>query len=406
MSSRVLFVLKRRFVPYGDPANDFPYSYQMSSGLLNSATFVKDMLIKNGIAAELVEVTDNNEIDREVTRYKPTHVIIEAYWVVPEKFKVLCELHPNVIWIIRGHSEIPFLANEGIAMEWTREYLKFKNVYVASNSEQVVEDFRNWAEILFPNRTKQDHIRSIMHLPNYYPVGKTNVPYVLDKKDTIDVACFGAFRPMKNHLIQTFAALEFARSIKKKLRFHVNASRREGGGEKPLKNVRAFFETLGPDYQLVEHEWMPHAEFKELIKQMDVGMQVSFSETFNIVTADFVDLGVPIVVSDEIKWMPSMFKADSTNTKQIVEKMAFALFWKRYMWWMDVNRPALHLYVDESEKVWTKYFKPMKLPVKPDHPKPVEKDDIRETRPVEKDNKKNSKDETKQYKKNEKPKRK
>jgi hypothetical protein len=78
------------------------------------------MLVANGVDSTIIEVIDNNGIDREVTKYKPTHVIIEALWVIPSKFEILTKLHPNVKWIIRLHSEIPFLANEGIAMEWMK----------------------------------------------------------------------------------------------------------------------------------------------------------------------------------------------------------------------------------------------------------------------------------------------
>jgi hypothetical protein len=358
MRPKILFILKKRYIPYGDPANDLPYAYQMSSGLLNSAMFVCNMLIRSNFDAKLVEVVDNNDIDREVTLYRPTHVIIEAYWVVPEKFEVLTARHPTVKWIIRGHSEIPFLANEGIAMDWTQRYIEYPNVIVASNSTQVVDDFRKWLSIRFPSRNKRDIEKSIIYLPNYYPITLHKTPFRLDDKDTIDVGCFGAVRPMKNHLIQAFAAVQLAQSLNKKLRFHINASRREGGGDKPLKNVRAYFRDLGVDYQLVEHDWMSHVDFKRLVSTMDIGMQVSFSETFNIVTADFVDMDVPVVVSDEIKWMPHWFKADMTETQQIVNKMLFALAWKKYLPWLNVNKKALHKYVEKSADVWVQYFKP------------------------------------------------
>jgi hypothetical protein len=39
--------------------------------------------------SNIVVVLDNNEIDKYVTKYKPTHVIIEALWVVPTKFHIL-----------------------------------------------------------------------------------------------------------------------------------------------------------------------------------------------------------------------------------------------------------------------------------------------------------------------------
>jgi len=38
----------------------------MSSGLFNSATMVSNMLLANGVFSKVVEVVDNNGIDREV----------------------------------------------------------------------------------------------------------------------------------------------------------------------------------------------------------------------------------------------------------------------------------------------------------------------------------------------------
>jgi hypothetical protein len=54
---------------------------------------------------------------------------------------------------------------------------------------------------------------------------------------------------------------------------------------------------------------------------MDIGLQVSFSETFNIVSADFVSMGVPIVVSGEVPWAPRFIKASPTDSQAIASKM-------------------------------------------------------------------------------------
>ena len=123
---KVLFILKKRQTSHTGLNT-------ISSGLLNSASFVNNMLVQNGIESHLVEVQDNNCIDREVTKYKPTHVLIEALWVVPSKFEILTEKHPDVEWIIRLHSDIPFLSNEGIAVDWIYKYLEYKNLKVSIN---------------------------------------------------------------------------------------------------------------------------------------------------------------------------------------------------------------------------------------------------------------------------------
>lgn len=132
--SRVLFICKK-----GNVYNHYGYP---SSGLRNSATFVVNMLRGNGIPAKFVEVADNNGIDREVAAYRPTHVIIEALWVVPSKFAVLQRLHPRVHWTVRINSEIPFLANEGSAMEWILGYLGNGGIDVAPNSRRTLTALR------------------------------------------------------------------------------------------------------------------------------------------------------------------------------------------------------------------------------------------------------------------------
>ena len=150
---KVLFICKKR--KSSGPA---PYANLVSSGLLNSATFVNNMLVKNGIESKIIEVIDNNGIDKEVHDFQPTYVIIEALWVVPSKFEVLQKLHPNVKWIIRLHSEVPFLANEGIAMEWIFDYMKYDNVIISVNSKRMEREMN----IILP--------KPVLYLPNYYPV--------------------------------------------------------------------------------------------------------------------------------------------------------------------------------------------------------------------------------------------
>ena len=343
---RVLFVLKRR-ADYGvDP---HAYSQQgMSTGLLNSATFMKDMLIANGFGAKIAVVVDNNCIDREVTEYKPTHVIIEALWVVPSKFDVLTKLHPTVQWIVRYHSDAPFLAGEGVAMEWTVEYLKRANVTLGINAPRLLNELREVADAMGMCNVHQ----RIVYLPNFYPhrpitVGKCTNP------DTIKIGCFGAVRPLKNQFLQAIAAIKFAKDRNVGLEFHINGNRTEGKGENALKNMRSLFAGLGERYKLVEHDWMPHTELLKLMATMDIGMQVSFSETFNIVAADMITAGVPVVGSAEIPWLKHGV-ADPTSSDEIAHKLHMAHTFKCFN--IVRNTLALRAYTQSSERSWITYL--------------------------------------------------
>lgn len=341
---RVLFVLKLRQTSGGGG-----YAVLKSSGLLNSATFVNDMLVKNGYDAKLVQVVDNNGIDKEVHSFRPDIVIIEAFWVVPEKFDVLTKLHPKVKWVIRAHSEIPFLAHEGSSLGWINEYVQRKNVYVSFNSLQTHFDFVSYLKTI-----KAHLAHKLIYLPNYYPVTDkvTDAEWFWDNGETIDVGCFGAIRPMKNTLIQAFAAVKFADQRGLKCRFHVNAGRVEQKGDNVLRNLRSFFDGLKGKHELVEHGWLEREEFLKLVSKMHIGLQVSFSETFNIVSADFVSQDTPIVTSAEIDWMPRFFTANPTDVDSIVRAMRRTLFYDRHFVWMELPRRGLKKYVKLSEKTW------------------------------------------------------
>jgi hypothetical protein len=91
---------------------------QVSRGLLISARMVAAMLEAAGFEAKVAEAVDGNSIDHLVMRHRPARVVIEAIWVTPAKMAELVKLWPRVRWTVRVHSEFPFLANEGMAIEW------------------------------------------------------------------------------------------------------------------------------------------------------------------------------------------------------------------------------------------------------------------------------------------------
>jgi hypothetical protein len=313
---------------------------------------MNEMLLANGIESRLVVVADNNCIDREVTKFKPTHVIIEALWVVPQKFTVLQRLHPHVKWIIRLHSEMPFMAGEGMAMDWVADYAAFKNIIIACNAPRMLREIRLYIKTKFPQKNEED---KVIYLPNYYPQQYKTKKFNKNK-DTIDISCFGAIRPLKNHLLQAFAAIDFANQIGKKLRFHVNAGRIEMNGSPVINNLKGLFQQLdGTGHELVNHQWRPREEFLELCAEMDIGLQVSFSETFNIVGADLVSQGVPLIGTEEdIPWAVHAFCADPTSSSDIVSKLHSTY----KMPWINVkaNQWSLTSYTSKTAKIWAKYF--------------------------------------------------
>lgn len=335
---KILFILKKNmnynFVSY----------CRRSSGLWNSTRFIVDGFRDNGIEAEVVEVDDGNDVDREVTKFDPDVVVAEALWVTPDKFKELLAIprHKERKWFVHMHSGLPFLALEGIAMEWLNTYPSV-GVSVIANSTETYDAFR----AILPHEF-------VYYLPNVYiPDFKNAVSFDSDK-DTLDIGCFGAIRPMKNQLAQAIAAIEFSNQREKKLKFHMNGSRVEVGGQPVLKNLIQLFEKH-PGHELVLHDWMEPEDFIDFLhKNIDLGMQVSMTETFNVVTADYLTAGIPVVVSEEVSWVSSFSMADDNSIESMVKVMHRVISNKFLIKW---NQFLLKSASQEAQCLWHSWLR-------------------------------------------------
>jgi hypothetical protein len=90
---------------------------------------------------------------------------------------------------------------------------------------------------------------------------------------------------------------------------------------------------------------------------MDVGMQVSFTETFNIVAADMVAAGVPVVVSPEISWVYTYSQADPTDLPAIVSVLNSVTSRIGRAISTRLNQRGLAKYVAAAELIWLKFLR-------------------------------------------------
>lgn len=300
----------------------------LSSGLNNSVNFINDALTSSGISTAHEHCIDSNYIYIEINKHKPKIVIIEALWAMPAKFIELGKLFPGVKFILRLHSDLSFIASEGIFSQWFFQYLNIKNFYISSNSIKMVNSLKHFV----PN---------ILYLPNYYPIDDYNdEPKIKNfDRNIINIGCFGAIRILKNQLLQAFAAIEFADKLGLTLNFHMNSTRMEDTNSNSAeKNIRNLF-VKNKRHIFTGHIWMEHPTFLNVVSGMDIALQTSFAETFNIVAADSVNRNVPTIVSTEIYWADDKFKIHATDYEGLIKKMF-------YIW---ENRNEDFIYHDNKE---------------------------------------------------------
>ena len=360
MKKKILFLCKKRHT-YSDFDDNVDDSKNIKSfGLVNSAELIcKELNKYHHIKCKVEMVVDANSIDREVWNYKPDIIILEAIWVTPEKIEEILKLHRSKVFIIRIHSKISFLSYEGNSIEWLKKFSNLSrryNLEISSNDKSTTDILSKLLDI------------NVLYLPNIYSIDNEvsflNVVeedikeyFIVEKKrdykdKIVNIGCFGSIRPLKNVLTQAIAAIEFSNKRFLKLNFHVN-SKTEQLGDRILKNLRNLFKDSG--HSLVEHKWYDYSDFIKVIQKMDYGMQVSFSETFNIVSADFVSNDIPIVVSKEIKYLPEYSYADPNSVEEMCKVLSFFEYHRERV--VYHNKLNLKRFSEHSTKHWLSLLK-------------------------------------------------
>jgi len=283
---------------------NFPVAHHVSHiGLGVSALNTAKVLRAAGISADVWAILNTKAIAERLKTAvpRPTHIIIGAPWLPTLDLQVLVFSHPDVHFVVVSHSNVGFLQADPQAIKNFREDLDLEqgalNFSAAGNSVRLARWIRD------------SYGRPCQYLPNLYFMERDRAVYHRPwSGGLLKVGAFGAVRPLKNHLSAAAAALAIANDFKVPLEFHINVGRIEGG----YTVVRAIEAMLGgvPNVTLVKDDWHHWPRLRQLIRSMHLLMQPSYSETFNMVTADGAAECVPSVVSEAIDWAPRHWKAE------------------------------------------------------------------------------------------------
>jgi hypothetical protein len=156
---------------------------------------------------------------------------------------------------------------------------------------------------------------------------------------------FGACRILKNGLTATAAAASLAAALRVPTELYVSESNAA---------MRELCEDT-PSLTLVSTGWLPWAKFRQLVGSMDLLLQPSFTESFNVVTADGVHQGVPSVVSDAIDWAPARWQANPDDAEDLVRVAQYLLKTPQAV---EDGRQALKSYVAQGVQTWSEFLAP------------------------------------------------
>jgi hypothetical protein len=261
-----------------------------------------------GIQADVWPIVNAAELRSRLTNSGVTHVVVSAPWIQTPDLAQLCASFPETRFAVNCHSNLGFLQADPSAMRLVREGLDLGrcnwNFQIAANCERLAR----WVEVAYG--------APCLRLPNMYHLDITAAPRrELYKGGTLRIGAFGATRALKNLLTAAGAAVEIANARRTDLEFWISSGRNEGAGP-VVEAVKQMMHGL-PHVKLMENGWQTWPQFRQTIRHMHLLLQPSYTESFNVVTADGVAEGVPSVVSDAIEWAPKNWKAEVDDAGHI-----------------------------------------------------------------------------------------
>jgi hypothetical protein len=324
---------------------------QCHIGLGNNALLTCKVLRSLGYKADLLGVWTAEDIEKALSATGPaaeaTDAIIEAAFIDTLAMRTLMFEHPSVHFVSRCHSQIGFLQVEAGAVRWFREYGYLQdsslNFSFSANSLRFCTFWRG----VYNQRC--------LYLPNLY-FFQDRVPPPLPLPNTsgiVRIGSFGSMRLLKNHTTSAAAAMLVARRKASDLEFYVNINREEQG--KGVHNaIQAMFANLRWA-KLIDVPWESWAVFRQTIQHMDLCLQPSFTETFNICSADAAAEGTPSVVSAAIEWCPPSWTCDSDDAEDVA-RIAYNLLGDPHAG--AEGLAALTKYEVAAEAIWKTWLGP------------------------------------------------
>jgi hypothetical protein len=306
------------------------------------------VLRQHNIETHVFAIRNSGELVEEIRKYeqehlrKLTHVVIAAPWIHTTDLRYLANHYKHIQFVVISHSNVGFLQADPSGMRLLREGLELSkelsNFHVGGNCHRFV----CWLQEAYGS--------SAVFLPNLYPVsGRTKF---WNHRDTLKIGAFGAIRPLKNMLTSCAAAIIIANELEVPTEFHVNVGREEGGTGTILNSAKQMCANL-PNFTLVEDPWSPWDKFKHIVGSMDLLMQVSYTESFNMVTADGISLGVPSVVSNAIDWAPKSWQAKCDDALDVA-KVGLRLLLDNKL--REEGMKSLQEHTEKGFHTWLRYL--------------------------------------------------
>jgi hypothetical protein len=266
-------------------------------GLGVSALNTAKVLKRHGIPVTAKAINSIIDLDTFLRQHPDVNrVVISAAWLPLLHLGHLVCQYPHVEFAVNIHSNVGFLQADPNGVNLLQGYVdlaeELLNFRISGNSLK----FTDWLS--------EAYTIASLYLPNLYNLDhKTLTNRPLYNGGTLRIGAFGATRPQKNFMTAAGAAIAISKELRVPVEFWMSGGREEGGGT--IQRAITALLRSQPMVHLHILTWATWPEFLRFIESLHLMLQPSYTESFNMVTADGISRGVPSVVSDAIDWAPS-----------------------------------------------------------------------------------------------------
>lgn len=289
---------------------NFAINHKISHiGLGVSALNNAKVLRKHGIKASVWPITSLDDLKTRLRTSDVTDVVLSAPWIPAVDLTALIQEYSDTEFFVNCHSNIGFLQADTKGIKHLRDYIDLEqgnlNFRVAGNSAK----FNLWLREAYqcvssylPNMYYLDHSHRVRE--HYYDGG------------VLRIGAFGAIRPQKNVMTAAGAAIVLANEIKADVELWISVGRSVHNGL--VDAVHHMIDGV-PGITLREMTWSSWPQFRDVVRKMHLLIQVSYTESFNMVTADGIAEGIPSVTSAAIDWVPKNWHAHFDDATEIAD---------------------------------------------------------------------------------------
>jgi len=116
--------------------------------------FVKYSLSLDDIESDIYLIDNPDEIQKKLEIYNPTHVVLPALWLDPERFRSIHK--DSIIWILRIPKNAETVAAIEQSVGWLNSYIQCENTLIScNNNKEFLDNVRDMLQDEYEYTTQE-----------------------------------------------------------------------------------------------------------------------------------------------------------------------------------------------------------------------------------------------------------